>query len=213
MRKLILSALLLTVAVPAFAQEPPRDPNVERRDGDRRGPDNRGPDNRGPDNRGPDNRGPDNRGPDSRGPDNRGGDYRGGDNRGDFRGGDHRDGDHRDFDRRDGDRRDGGYAQGYRQGEHREWRDDRRNFQAAEGYGRWRGAPFSYPRGYGYRYYAPGAFLPRAFFGGNYWIGNPGYYQLPPAYGGTRWIRVGPDALLIRGYDGYVVRVIRGIFY
>ena len=56
----------------------------------------------------------------------------------------------------------------------------------------------------------PGAFLLRAFFGGNYWIGNPGYYQLAPAYGGTRWIRVGPDALLIRGYDGYVVR---GIFY
>ncbi|QYE35555.1 RcnB family protein [Polymorphobacter sp. PAMC 29334] len=194
MRTLILSALLLTAAVPAFAQEAPRDQNFEHRDGDHRG-DNRGGDNRGGDQRGGDNRG------DQRGGDNRSGDNRGFDNRG---------GDHRDF--RGGDNR-GGYAQGYRQGEHRGWGDDRRNFQAAEGYGRWRGPAFNYPRGYGYRYYAPGAFLPRVFFGGNYWIGNPGYYQLPPAYGGTRWIRVGPDALLIRGYDGYVVRVIRGIFY
>lgn len=194
MRKLILSALLLTVAVPAFAQEPPRDANIERRDGDHRG-DNRGGDHRDGDHRDGDNRG-----------DNRGGDYRGGD----YRDGDRRDGDHRDWNR-GGDNR--GYAQGYRQGERHEWRDDRRNFQVGEGYGRWRAAPFYYPRGYGYRYYAPGAFLPRVFFGGNYWIGNPGYYQLPPAYGGTRWIRVGPDALLIRGYDGYVVRVIRGIFY
>ncbi len=203
MRTLILSALLLTAAVPAFAQEAPRDQNFEHRDGDHRG-DNRGGDQRGGENRG------DNRGGDQRG-DNRGFDNRGGDNRGfDNRGGDHRnDGDRRDY--RGGDNR--GYGQGYRQGEHRGWGDDRRNFQAAEGYGRWRGQPFNYPRGYGYRYYAPGAFLPRVFFGGNYWIGNPGYYQLPPAYGGTRWIRVGPDALLIRGYDGYVVRVIRGIFY
>ena len=69
---------------------------------------------------------------------------------------------------------------------------------------------FTIREGYNYRYYAPGAFLLLAFFGGNYWIGNPGYYQLAPAYGGTRWIRVGPDALLIRGYDCYVVR---GIFY
>jgi Ni/Co efflux regulator RcnB len=147
--------------------------------------------------------------------DRRGSEHRDGDHRdGDHRDGDHRDGDHREGDRRefrDGDRR--GYAQGYAQGERREWRDDRRNFEASEGYGRWRAQPFYYPRGYGYRYYGPGAFVPRVFFGGNYWIGNPGYYQLPPAYAGTRWIRVGPDALLIRGYDGYVVRIIRGIFY
>ena len=169
MRKLILSALLLAAAVPAFAQEPPRDARWEHRDGD----------------------------------------HRDGDHRGDWRDGDRRDGDRRGWG--GGDRRD--FREGYRDGDRREWRDDRRNFRADEGYGRWRTQPFYYPRGYNYRYYAPGAFLPRAFFGGNYWIGNPGYYQLPPAYGGTRWIRVGPDALLIRGYDGYVVRVIRGIFY
>lgn len=182
MRKLILSALLLTIAAPALAQEAPRDPNYQHRDGDHRDGDRRDGDRRDGDRRD--------------------------DGRRDY---DRRDGDRYNGDRRDGDRR--GYAQGYREGERREWRDDRRNFQAAEGYGRWRGAPFIYPRGYGYRYYAPGAFLPRVFFGGNYWIGNPGFYQLPPAYGGTRWIRVGPDALLIRGYDGYVVRVIRGMFY
>jgi len=169
MRKLILSALLLT-AVPAFAQEVPRDATYQNRDGDRRDGDRR--------------------------------EYRDHDRR------DYRD-DRRDY--RDGERR--GYAQGYREGERREWRDDRRDFRAGDGYGRWRAQPFYYPRGYGYRYYAPGAFLPRIFFGGTYGIGNPAYYQLPPAYGGTRWTRVGPDALLIRARDGYVVRVIRGIFY
>ncbi len=192
MRKLILSALLLTATLPAFAQEAPRDPNYQNRDGDRRDGDRRDGDHR-----------------DDRSGDHR--DYRDGDRR-DYRDGDHRDyrdGDHRDV--RDGERR--GYAEGYREGEHREWRDDRRGFQANEGYGRWRAQPFYYPRGYGYRYYAPGAFLPRVFFGATYGIGNPGYYRLPPAYGGTRWVRVGPDALLIRGRDGYVVRVIRGIFY
>lgn len=51
------------------------------------------------------------------------------------------------------------------------------------------------------------------FFNERYYIGQPDYYRLPPAYAGTRWVRVGPDALLIRSYDGRVVRVIRGLFY
>ncbi len=80
-------------------------------------------------------------------------------------------------------------------------------------YARFRADPYYYPRGYAYRYYGVGTFLPRAYFDTRYYIGQPDYYRLPPAFAGTRWIRVGPDALLIRNYDRRVVRVIRGIFY
>lgn len=54
--------------------------------------------------------------------------------------------------------------------------------------------------------------MPRAFFDTRYYIARPDFYRLPPAFGGSRWIRIGPDALLIRP-DGIVVRSVRGLFY
>ena len=122
--------------------------------------------------------------------------------------GEHRDGDRRDWhdDRRDAhdDRRD------WHDDRH-EWRDDRRAEWRAER--RYDAGRFYYPRGYGYRTWAVGGFLPRPYWGERYWIGRPVAYGLPYALRGTRWVRVGPDALLIRVYDGAVVRVARGIFY
>lgn len=94
-----------------------------------------------------------------------------------------------------------------------DWRDDRRGYGQGDRYARFRGESFSYPRGYGYRYYQPGVRVPRVYFDRRYYIGRPEFYRLPPAYGGTRWLRIGSDALLIRAYDGQVVRVIRGLFY
>lgn len=94
-----------------------------------------------------------------------------------------------------------------------DWRDDRRGYGPGDRFARYRGEAFSYPRGYGYRYYQPGVRIPRVYFDSRYYIGRPDFYRLPPAYGGTRWLRIGPDALLIRAYDGQVVRVIRGLFY
>lgn len=110
------------------------------------------------------------------------------DDRGDWRR-DHRDGDYR--------------RDGYRDDRRAEWRAERR-YDAGR---------FYYPRGYVYRAWNVGGFVPRAYWGERYWVGRPVAYGLPYAVGGTRWVRVGPDALLIRTYNGTVLRVVRGIFY
>ena len=48
-----------------------------------------------------------------------------------------------------------------------------------------------------------GGIVPRAYWGERYWV-RPASYGLPWAARGTRWLRVGPDAILIRQYDGSV---------
>ena len=78
---------------------------------------------------------------------------------------------------------------------------------------RYRGQGYIYPRGFGYQAWGVGYRLPPAYFGGGYWIGNPGYYRLPPAYYGTRWVRVGSDALLIRLGDGLILQAVRGLYW
>src|SRR3546814_10053128 len=57
-------------------------------------------------------------------------------------------------------------------------------------------------RGYGYTRFSIGFSLNSLFYGPRYWINDPGYYRLPPAYGGTRWIRYYDDALLVDTYSG-----------
>lgn len=130
-----------------------------------------------------------------------------------------RDGDHREFrrdareferDRRDfrGDRRD------FR-GDRRDWRDDRHDDRRDWRWDRDRfhGGGYAYPRGYGYRSWGVGINLAPVYFGQRYWINDYGRYQLgAPAYG-TRWVRVGPDALLIRIRDGFILRAVRGLYY
>lgn len=104
---------------------------------------------------------------------------------------------------RDGYRGDRAGYRGERYGNGRpEWRADRR-YSAGRYY---------YPRGHNYRAWAVGGYIPRAYWGERYWV-RPASYGLPFAARGTRWVRVGPDALLIRTYNGSVVRVVRGIFY
>ena len=78
---------------------------------------------------------------------------------------------------------------------------------------RYRGAAYVHPYGYGYRPWTIGYRLPSAYYNNRYWIGDPGYYRLPPAYRGTRWVRVGPDALLITVRDGAVVQAVRGLYW
>lgn len=191
MRTLILSALLLAAAAPVVAQIAPagRDEHRERVGGSDRGGERRFETDRGGERRFEGERGGDRR--------------------------DHRDDrrDDRGFrgDRRD-DRGDRGDFRGDR-GERRDFGDDRRHYGDGDRDARFRGERFDYPRGYRYRYYGVGGFLPRAYFYDRYYIGQPEVYRLPRAYAGTRWVRVGPDALLIRAYDGRVVRIIRGLFY
>jgi Ni/Co efflux regulator RcnB len=192
MRPFILSALLLAAATPVLAQMPhdTRDEHHDDRGGDHH--DNGGGDHH----------------------DNGGGDHR------DNGGGDHRD--NRDQGQRPDDhgyRPDdrGGYHADDRGdrggGDHRDFHDDRRSYGDGDRYARFHAEPYFHPHGYAYRYYGVGAFLPQVYFDTRYYIGQPDYYRLPPAYAGTRWVRVGPDALLIRNYDRRVVRIIRGLFY
>jgi Ni/Co efflux regulator RcnB len=122
-------------------------------------------------------------------------------------GGDHRGADHRGPDRRDfgrpGVRR--GPEPGFRPGgflRDRGWRG-----------GRFRGPSYAYPRGFGYQRWAFGSFLPFAFMAPDYTLGSYWTYGLPAPPPGYHWIRVGPDALLVRYGDGYVLDAAYGIFY
>lgn len=142
---------------------------------------------------------------------------RGGDRR-DFRGSDRggeRYGDRgrdRGFDRRDEfrggrsgfDRRgpEPGYRPGYWARDHG-WR----------GGGHFRAPSYRYPSGFGYQRWSFGAFLPGVFLAPDYLIGSYWTYGLPAPPPGYHWIRVGPDALLVRYGDGYVLDVVYDIFY
>lgn len=97
---------------------------------------------------------------------------------------------------------------GYRDGR-RDW--GRRDYHW--GGARYRGPVYVHPRGYGYRPWNIGYRLPSAYYSDRYWIGDPGYYRLPPAYRGTRWVRVGTDALLISVYNGMIVQAVRGLYW
>jgi len=78
---------------------------------------------------------------------------------------------------------------------------------------RYQGGAYYHPRGYAYRNYAVGAYLPRAYWADRYYIGRPAQFGLGNAWRGTRWVRVGGDALLIRIRNGAVLQVVRGIYY
>jgi Ni/Co efflux regulator RcnB len=84
----------------------------------------------------------------------------------------------------------------------------------------WRGAgrtfrvaPYRYPAGWTYRHWAFGAFLPFVFLATDYTLYDYWVYGLPVPPPGYHWIRVGPDALLVRYGDGYVLDAVYGIFF
>ena len=71
---------------------------------------------------------------------------------------------------------------------------------------------YRYPRGYGYRRYNPGLILPSIFLGSSYYYSN--YAALgfgrPPS--GYRWVRYGPDLLLVRRKNGHIREVYYNVF-
>ena len=81
------------------------------------------------------------------------------------------------------------------------------------GGGHFRVAPYRYPSGWGYRRWSFGLFLPFVFLAPDYTLYQYWVYGLPVPPPGYHWIRVGPDALLVRYGDGYVLDVVYGIFY
>jgi Ni/Co efflux regulator RcnB len=89
----------------------------------------------------------------------------------------------------------------------------RRNFTyRGRQYAAVRGTEFRYPRGYSYRAWHRGDVLPRLFIAAPYFV-DYAYLGLPPTPPGTRWVRYGPDALLIDVYNGSIVDVIYDAFY
>jgi Ni/Co efflux regulator RcnB len=120
------------------------------------------------------------------------------------------DGDHRNggWDRRDWDRHD----QGRVGGDHDRWERGRFPpiYQSPR---RFHLDRYRAPRGYYYRQWAFGDFLPRGWFGPDYLLGDFYAYGLPYPPPGYEWVRVGEDALLVDRYTGRIVQVVRFVFW
>jgi len=72
---------------------------------------------------------------------------------------------------------------------------------------------FHYPRGYRYRRWRIGLILPRLFLASPYFFNDwapLGVGAPPPGY---RWVRYGPDLLLVQLNSGRIADVIYGAFY
>ncbi len=83
------------------------------------------------------------------------------------------------------------------------------NFNADHGY---HIGPYHAPRGYAYRRWGYGEFLPRYYWAQQYWLTDYWLFglEVPPV--GYEWVRYGPDALLINTSNGEVIQVIYGRF-
>ncbi|HWJ68567.1 MAG TPA: RcnB family protein [Sphingobium sp.] len=98
------------------------------------------------------------------------------------------------------------------------WRNDRRyDWQGYRSQHRniYRMPAYRPPYGWnrGYSRFSIGIILNSFLFDQSYWINDPYYYRLPPAYGSLRWVRYYDDALLVDIRDGYVVDVIHNFFW
>lgn len=69
------------------------------------------------------------------------------------------------------------------------------------------------PRGWYYRRWTFGDFLPALFFARTYWITDYTDFGLPYPPPGCVWVRYGDDALLVDQYTGEIIQVVYGIFY
>ena len=76
-----------------------------------------------------------------------------------------------------------------------------------------RGRPFYYPSGWGYRSWRIGQALPFLFLSAPYFYDD--YYGLgvPPPPPGFRWVRYGPDLLMVNVRTGYIADAVYGVFY
>lgn len=69
------------------------------------------------------------------------------------------------------------------------------------------------PSGFYVRQWGFGDFLPRAWYGSQYYLSDFDYYGLPYPPPGFEWVRVGEDALLIDRFTGRIVQVVRYLFW
>jgi len=75
------------------------------------------------------------------------------------------------------------------------------------------GPSFRYPSGYAYRRWSIGAFLPGLFLTTTYYYDDWRGLGIEPPPRGRRWVRYGPDLLLVNMRTRRVEDVIYGVFY
>ncbi|HEY1561842.1 MAG TPA: RcnB family protein [Caulobacteraceae bacterium] len=78
---------------------------------------------------------------------------------------------------------------------------------------RFRGGTFRYPAGWTYRRWGIGQFLPLLFLSPTYYYNDWGTLGIAPPPPGYRWVRFGPDLLLVQIGTGYIDYVIHNVFY
>ena len=69
------------------------------------------------------------------------------------------------------------------------------------------------PVGYYFHLWNFGDYLPRGWYGPEYYIVDPWQFDLPLPPPGYDWVRVGDDAVLVDRFSGQVVQVVRDIFW
>jgi Ni/Co efflux regulator RcnB len=75
------------------------------------------------------------------------------------------------------------------------------------------GSPYRYPQGYRYRRWAVGGVLPLLFLSSAYFYDDYGRLGLEGPPYGYRWVRYGPDLLMVEVGTGRIADVIYGAFY
>lgn len=103
----------------------------------------------------------------------------------------------------------GSWNTGWRNDHRYNWQSYRNNHRDIFRLGRYY-APYN---GWSYRRLSVGFMLDSMFYGSNYYISDPAYYSLPPAYPPFQWIRYYNDALLVNTYTGQVQDVIYDFFF
>ena len=76
-----------------------------------------------------------------------------------------------------------------------------------------RGPAFRYPHGYSYRRWTAGLFLPGLFLSSLYYINDYAGLGIDPPPPGYRWVRYGPDLLLVQIGTRRIADVIYNAFY
>jgi Ni/Co efflux regulator RcnB len=80
-------------------------------------------------------------------------------------------------------------------------------------FGRIRGPAFVYPHGQHYRRWHIGSRFPLAWLLAQYFYDNYAVFGLEAPPPGYRWVRYGPDLLLVNVRTGEVEDVVYGVFY
>ncbi|MFN0047394.1 MAG: RcnB family protein [Sphingorhabdus sp.] len=101
------------------------------------------------------------------------------------------------------------WKQAWRNDNRYNWRGHRDRYRNHYNPGRY----YSPYRGHSYRRFGIGINIGSGYYGSRYWISDPSYYRLPPAYGPYRWVRYYDDVLLIDLRSGRVVDAIHDFFW